>query len=482
MSSRLRHLAPWGALLVLSSCATTVPRSATLPDLPGEWTASSGEEAATSAPADTPTPDPWWAEFGDPRLDRVIAEALASNRDLRAAAARRAAAMAEAEAAGAALWPTVDGSWNGSRRRQNFIGFPLPGGDGGPLSTTTTTYQTGLSVAWEADLWGRLRDGRDAALATAAAQSEDFRSARLSLTARTAQAWLEALEAKEQVELAGRILENRQRSLRRVEARFQAGLRTSLDVRRARSLAATAEAELADRRSRLDAAGRTLEILLGRYPAARLEIDGGLPDLPPPVPAGLPSDLVARRPDLRAAELRLTATGLDADAARKAIYPRLTLTGSAGTASEELGNLLDGDFSVWSLAGGILQPIFQGGRLRAAATAAEDRYRAGAESYVQAALVAFGEVERALAAEHFLRTRLTAIAVAAEEAEAARRLAQSQYEIGLIDYLNVLDADQESAGAESRRLETRRRLLSARIDLHLALGGAMSPLHIEEPS
>ena len=229
------------------------------------------------------------------------------------------------------------------------------------------------------------------------------------------------------------------------------------------------------RRLDLDTALRQLEILLGRYPAAQLVLPAGLPELDGPVAAGLPSEVLTRRPDLAAAERRVAAAGARVAEARAALYPQLRLTGSAGTSSDQVADLLDGDFSVWSFAGSLLQPLFQGGRLRAGVDLAAAGADEALAAYASAVLRALGEVETALAAEKGLAEQETALAAAALQAEAARRLAEERYETGLGEYLVVLESQRGALDTASRRLEVQRRRLVARVDLYLALGGDLPP-------
>ena len=286
------------------------------------------------------------------------------------------------------------------------------------------------------------------------------------------------LEAQSQLGLARETLESRARTAEQVRRRYERGLRGALDLRLALSNEAAATATLASRERQLDVTRRQLQLLLGRYPSDELDPDATskrLPELPPPPPAGLPAELLRRRPDLVAAEQRLAATGFEVRAARAALYPGLRLTGSGGTASSELEDLLDGDFSVWSLAAGLLQPMFQGGRLRAGVDLAEARRREAAHGYAQQVLVAFAEVERSLAAAAHLDGVYHALAESASQAAAAEELAEERYLAGLNDYLNVLEAQRQSFLAKSQLLDVERQRLVNRIDLHLALGGTDRP-------
>jgi len=458
--------------LGLAAACASVPETPT-PELgvemPESWAAREVSEQDTGHSADL-----WWRDFGDPQLDRLVDEALARNGDLAAAAARIDQAVAQARIAGADRLPQIDASGDASRRRQNFIGFPIPGGDQGVLSTTSTNLGVRLNVSWEADLWGRLRAREAAALSEVEASRADWAGARLSLAGQVAKGWLSLREALAQVALAEETVANRRLTEERIRRRYEAGLRSPLDLRLAMSNRAAAEGLLARRRRELDAARRQVEILAGRYPEGRA---GGepsppsLPESPEPPPVGLPSELLLRRPDLAATERRLAAAGARMVEARRALYPRIALTGSVGRVSADLEDLLDSDFSVWSLLGNVLQPIFQGGRLHAVVALTEAQQRELAAGYVQTTLRALGEVETALASERWLDHQVTALTEAAEQSLAARHLADDRYATGLADILSVLESQRQALEAQSQLLSARRQRLEARVDLHLALGG-----------
>ncbi len=472
MKMSLTHVLWLSALAVsLAACATAPVEEPALDlDPPADWTtpAEQGEppeEATTGDPLNA-----WWTSYGDPNLDAAVGKALEHNYDLKAAAAAVAAASAQARIAGADLKPQVGAGFDAARRQQVFVGLPIPG-SGGILKSTSSSFGLSLNVSWEADLWGRLRAGQAAAVADAQAASADFAAARLSLSGQVAKAWFAMVEAERQVRLASDTVDSRRTTEERIAARYRRGVAPPLDLRLARSNLATAESTLELRRRQLDGAQRQLELLLGRYPRGEAGSGSPLPEVPPEIPAGLPSELVARRPDLQAAELRLEASGFRVREARRALYPRITLTGSTGTASDSLGDLVDGDFSVWSLAGGLLQPIFQGGRLRAAVDFADASRERSLALYAQSVLRAFAEVESALVAERLLAAEEAAQAVATEESNAAVRLAEDRYNAGVGDYLTILESQRQAFLTESRLLTLRALRLSNRADLHLALGG-----------
>jgi NodT family efflux transporter outer membrane factor (OMF) lipoprotein len=416
----------------------------------------------------------WWKELGDARLDTLITAALSSNYDLSAAAARLTQAQAQARIAGAPLQPGLGAGATGSRRKQTFVGFPIPGGDSQALSTTSTSYGVNLNLSWEIDLWGKLRAGARAALADAQAAEADFYGARLSLAAQTSRAYFAAVEARRQVELADATFENYRLSSEQINSRYQRGLSTSLELRLGRSNQAAAAATLAQRRQQLDRSLRQLELLLGRYPNARITTGERLPSVAEPVPAGLPADLVARRPDIAAAERRLAAATGRLAQSRRALFPSISLTASTGTSSSALGDLLNGDFSVWNLVANISQPLLQGGRLRAGVDLSQAGVDGALATYAQSALRAYAEVELALAAESFLVAQEKALKTASSEALAARVLAEERYAKGLSNLITLLDAQRRAFDAESRLLSVRRQRLDSRIDLYLALGGGFT--------
>ena len=393
------------AALLAISCKTATFDPPEPPQSPENWsTQAPGSQAApeqSSPSLDTDAIPRLWAEhFDTSELDTLIHEAYQQNTTLAMASTAVEAALATARIEGSNLYPQVGASLQSARRKQNFIGFPIPGAPPGQvLSTTSTNHNLGLSVSWEIDLWGRLRASKAAAYAELGATEADLEAARLSIGALVTRTWFAVLEAHEQVELATKTFESRKRSEDRIQQRYERGLSSALEVRLARSQTASIEAELAARQLTLETTNQQLAVLLGRFPTQSLISTAALPQTLAPAPEGLPAEMIARRPDLLAAERRALAASAQIAAAKRARYPNLSLTGSAGTASDDLKDLLDGDFSVWSLASALLQPLFQGGRLRAAVDLAEAGLDLATTQWLEQTLQAFLEVEQALAAE-----------------------------------------------------------------------------------
>ncbi len=455
-----------GLVMLTVGCATAPPpRAPPLLDVaaPAIWSA---REDVGGSPDLT-----WWTDFGVPELNDAVQTALERNFDLQAAAARLEQASADARMAAADLLPALQVGLNGSKRKQNFIGFPIPGAEDRILSTVSTNFGVSFDLTWEADLWGRLRSGERAALADFQSRAADLRGAQLSLAGQTVKAWFAVAEAEQQLQLAGATVDSFNTSTDQVRQRFEQGLRPSLDVRLALSSLANAQALQAQRRQQLDAAVRQIEVLLGRYASGDLVGSSVLPDTPSAIPGGLPAELVSRRPDLVAAERRVAATGQRLQVARAELYPRISLTAATGTATGALADLVNGDFSIWSLLGNVVQPLFQGGRLRAGIDRAEAREAEELAIYANTALLAFSEVETALAAEALLADREGFLETSAEQSQAAEDIADDRYRAGLGDYITVLESQRLALQAQGDLIAARRLRLENRVDLYLALGG-----------
>lgn len=452
------------AAVVLAGCASA-PEYQPPPvdiDAPDMWTARDLDTAAVAT-----NNTRWWQDFGVADLDSVVEEALLQNYDLVAAAARVEQAAAIAGIVGADKWPQLSAGLNAGRRKNILLGIPIPG----DKSVHSNSFGVSLDARWEIDLWGRINKAQTAALAEVEASWADLAGARLSIAAQTAKAWFALTEARQQVDLAEQTVASFQTSADYVRNRYQQGVRTSLDVRLALANLAGAEALLELRYQQLDRSRRQLEILLGRYPAGAIEGEPDLPPMPPSLPGGLPSELLIRRPDLVAAERRYAGTQAKISESRRAFFPRITLTGAAGTLSEQVDDLVKGDFSVWSLAAGLTQPIFQGGRLRANLAQSHAVADQALASYVLSLLRAFGEVEMMIVAEQRLAKRVEYAQEAADQSVAAQDLAQRQYSAGLTEYITVLETQRRALISVSDLITVRRERLEARINLHVALGG-----------
>lgn len=458
-----------GSLLlwfVLAGCATPTrdpAAEAQLPVVP-EWLA-----AGDSLPR-LDVEGPWWTDFSDPILGGLIEEAMAENYDLRVARSRLAVAEEAARIAGADQLPSVNLGIDAAKSQNPFGGVdPLSGRV--DTASISESFELSLSASWELDVWGRVRNLKQAARFDFEQARADFAFAELSLAGNTAKAWYALVAARLQTSLAAQTLASYRETETLVRERYEAGLTSALDLRLIRSERATSEQRLAEQERLRAESGRVLDLFLGQYPDAEASASDQLPAIVAAVPSGLPSDLLLRRPDLRAAAMELISFDYRLAAAKKALLPSFRLTGSAGTRSDELGNLVDDDFSFYNLLLGATKPIFQGGRLRATVRQTEAQREGTLARYAQTALEAFREVEDALTSETTLAREEAALREAVEEAEAAEELAREEYSEGLTDITTVLDAQRRAFQSRSSLLRVQQQRLANRIDLHLALGG-----------
>jgi len=413
------------------------------------------------APDRIPSTD-WISEFNDPVLTSLVQEAMNANANVRAAAARLAAAEAGAKSGRSGLYPRISASSNATRTEIAEDNFP-----------SNSSFNLGGSVSWEVDMWGRIRDTADASDMEADASNADYAGSRLSVAGLTTQTWFNLTEARLLTDLAKRNVETQERALRLTKRRFDGGVSGSSDFRLARSALANAQATLALRKQNEAATARFLETILRRYPADELKAPDDLPTLPPLLGAGSPTEIFLRRPDLLAAERRMQASGLRVDIAQKNLLPRLTLSGGPSTAGGSIGRLFSLDNLIASITSGLTAPLFEGGALRAEIARNEAVMAQQIESYADTTLTAYREVEDALDAEDLLRDREQALEVALEEARKAEERLELRFSEGLASILQLLDAQSRRISAEGQLISARKERLANRVRLHLALGGGI---------
>ena len=442
--SSLGPLAPFN-----SGDSVSASRGA-LPDAPAYW-AQIGEDVG-------PVQVGWVQAFGDPVLAALIEEGLANNNSLVAAEANVARSWALAKQAGAALTPNVGLTAGG-------------GGTGIADGGSTGDINVGLQASWELDVWGRIRSGRSAAVSSAQAAEADYSFAQQSVAAAIARSYFLSIEANQQTDVAKGILDALERTKRIVDVQFENGLATAQDVALVKSDLATAEDAVATAEGGQRDATRALELLLGRFPGAELDVGAQLPAAPAPPPAGLPSEILERRPDLVAAERRIAAAISSVNQAKAARLPSISLTGGVGGSSDDLSNLLNPSNIAWQAASSLLVPIIDGNSLEAQVEVTSADQKAAVAAYADAALQAFAEVESSLDQGEVLRDRQRALDAAKTESEEALRLAQLRFNAGESDLLDVLAIQQRVFTAQRNALSVQRLQLDQYVDLNLALGG-----------
>ncbi|HQY27855.1 MAG TPA: efflux transporter outer membrane subunit [Burkholderiaceae bacterium] len=400
----------------------------------------------------------WWTVFGDRQLDALIADIDAGNQDLRRAEALARQARAATDAARAGLYPAVSGGASASRNRQ--------------AGSTFSTYGLDVSAGWELDLWGRVRGGVVAAEAAASASEADLAAARLSLQALLAQSYHQLRIADAQRKLLADTVASYERSLKLTRDRLAAGVATRADVAQAESQLKNAEAqrlEVGIARAQLEHA---IALLTGRAPSALALAEAPMPAELPPVPAGIPSRLLERRPDIAAAERRVAAANAQIGVVRAAYFPTLTLSADGGLRSNRLGELLSLPNRFWSLGPALAASLFDGGARAAASAQAVAAYDATVAAYRQTVLTAFGEVEDNLVALSVLADQENVQREALAAARTSLDIVTLQYKAGTVSYLNVIVAQTAVLQGERAVLDLRGRRLAATVALIRALGGA----------
>jgi len=455
--------------LLLAACVSTPP-APPKPELPP------GNAEVTIAPR-------WWTAFADPALDALVDEALAANLDLALATARVDEARAQLAIARSFLFPQLSAGASGGRQQLSQVAGPQPV-TGGAFNS----FGAGLNAAYEVDLWGRVRSNRNAAGERLAASGFDRDAIALSVAAETARAYFALVAADAELALLRDTLGTRDEAVQLQRERYAAGVSSEFELRSAEAERATVVADIAAATRAQKTIAAALATLLGRSPRdvytpaiERSDVARAAATVPP-VPAGLPSDLLAQRPDIRRQEAQLAAAHYRVDEARAQFFPSIVLTGAYGSESATLGALFSGPAAVWALAAGLTQPIFAGGRIVAQTDEAKARRDQATVLYLQTVQTAFREAHDAFAAYGSARDGFTAQTERRDRLAEAWALAELRYTSGYSPYLEVLDAQRGLLRAETDRIIAARELRSAIIDINKSLGGGWQPSSLQYPS
>lgn len=453
-AARFRLPGAAAATLLLMGCSMMPRYERPEAPVPAEWPDAAASQGPAAAQLD------WPAFFPDARLRGLIATALRNNRDLRIAVLNIEQARSQYDIRSADWLPSVGAGISGSR---------TPASGGG----SAQTYTAGLQFsAWEIDFFGRIASLSEAALAQYLATQEGRKAAQITLVSTVANTWLNLVADEELLALARQTLATREESLRLTRMRFEAGVSSELDFRQAQSLAESARVALAQQRRQRALDANALALLLGEPAPQNVGAGSALAALTlPDLPAGLPSSVLVRRPDVRQAEQQLISANANIGAARAAFFPRITLTAGIGTASNELSGLFSGGSWGLTVAPALLQPIFDAGRNRAGLRSANVSRDIAVAQYERAIQTAFREVADTLAGRTTLADQLQA-QINVAEAEAVRlRLSTLRYEAGVANFLDLLDAQRSLFAARQAVIQTRLLQLQNQVLLYRALGG-----------
>ena len=450
------------SILFLTGCAKLVKTSSVTvakTTTPSSWKAAAKGQHDRISTA-------WLSEFSSSAMTRLVNEAISNNPNLNAAAARLRASKLGTIGAKADLLPSLSVSGSSSRSRN---------GNGSSTRSIGDSYGLSLNASWEPDIWGRLRDLDDASVSSYQASVEDYRSARLSLAANTAKAYCNLVTAGQQLELAVQTLESFRKNRDIVERNYKAGVpgTRAIAVQLSRTNVASAQRSIENRTLQRDNAARSLESLLGRYPAAELQTAKKLPKLKDSIPVSLPATLVSRRPDLVAAQLNVFRSAKQADASRKSLLPSLSLSSRASTGGSTTGNLFNPHFIAANIGASLSQSLYNGGERKANAEATLARNKAAIYDYSTAAIRAFREVEDAIARDTSLKQQEVFLLKESEQATFAERSAELDYSEGIENsgILEILESQRRANNARASLINLRNSRIQNRIDLHLALGG-----------
>jgi outer membrane protein, multidrug efflux system len=470
-----------GLLLLLGIVGCTVGPNYRRPDVqvPATWSASANDGVTTQSREIAR----WWKTFNDPELDELIERAVQSNLDLRLAAARLREARALRGVAASDQWPTINISGAYTRNRQSEHVSPAQGGASNGSNATGAVpsgtleqdlFQAGFDASWEIDLFGGVRRAIEAADADVAASVEDLRDVLVTLLSEVARNYVEVRGFQRRIDIAADNIRSQQETLELTQSRFDAGLTSQLDVVQAASQLATTQSQVPTLDTALKQGIHRLSVLLGLAPGAllsELSQESPIPSVPPEVPAGLPADLLRRRPDVRRAERQVAAATARIGVAVADLFPKLSLTGTLGLQSNLLADLAFGSSRFWSVGPTLSWPIFDAGRIRANIQVQNAREEQRLTQYEQVVLTALEDVENALVAYSREQTRGSRLAEAVEANQRAVELANELYIRGLGDFLNVLESQRSLFALQSDFAQSEVTMSSNLVALYKALGG-----------
>ncbi|HEX3397233.1 MAG TPA: efflux transporter outer membrane subunit [Steroidobacteraceae bacterium] len=446
------------ALLLLAACS--VGPAYKRPDipLPAKWHEAPDDDAGVWPSSD------WWHGFGSQQLDELIAEAQHSNDDLAAAVARVEEADAQVRIAGAALLPSLDASADATRQEGQLARSGRVG--------TFNTFSPGLTASYELDFWGKNRALKQAARATAIASHYDKETVALTVISSVATTYFQVLQFRDRLQVARENLANGEKILRGLQLQKTAGIATGLDVAQQETAVALLSAAIPPLQQQFRQSVHALAVLVGKTPES-IDVDTGTLNAltSPKVVEGLPSQLLARRPDVAESEQQLISANADITVARAALFPNIQLTASGGYASSELASLISPANRLWAVSAGLTQPIFHGGALRGQVVFSNARYRELLSGYHKAVISAFSNVEDALVSARQTDEQQARQQDAVNKARRAFQFAQTQMSAGTVNILIVLNTENALFSAQDELVQVQFLHLQSMVDLYTALGG-----------
>jgi len=455
MTRRFRHLLPLLSSLFLLACSNTsqVDNNLTMPLLPDNWQ----EETQAFAVENN-----WLSQLDNPQVQLLVSKALATNHQFAIQAYALEIAEQQMIVSGSKLWPELDFSFRSGRNKDN------------QTDSYANSNSVNLNLSYEVDIWGKLSDADRMTNYTYLAQKATFEQYKQQLVVNVVTTWFRVIEADKLLRLYRNRVKNSQQNLEIIEAGYNSGLTPALDVYLTRNDLNNELTRVSEQSTEKTRLIRLLERLIGEYPKGELLVDANLPLLTNDIPLGLPSELISRKPELKASWYQLLSQDAALAYAHKQRFPSMVLSGSIGDSATDVSDLLSGSSLAWSLLGSVSAPIFNAGRLQANEEKVRIELKQGEQLYLDTLYEAFSDVENAITTENNLKHSYYTMLAAQENAQIASTLSFEQYQSGLVSYTTVLDAQNRSFEAQTTLIKIKNQLIANRINLHLSLGGDFS--------
>ncbi len=455
MIRRFRHLLPLLSSLFLLACSNTsqIDKSLTMPTLPGNWQEDTQAFAVENS---------WLSQLDNPQVQQLVSKALATNHQFAIQAYALEIAKQQMIVSGSKFWPELDLSFRSGRNKDN------------QSDTYADSNAINLNLSYEVDIWGKLSATEQVSNYNYLAQKATFEQYKQQLVVNVVTTWFKVIEADKLLSLYQSRVLNSQQNLEIIEAGYHSGLTPALDVYLTRNDLNNELTRVSEQATVKTQFIRQLERLIGEYPKGDLLVNANLPLLTNDIPIGLPSELISRKPELKASWYQLLSQDSSLAYAHKQRFPSIVLSGSVGDSTADIGDLLSSSSLAWSLLGSVSAPIFNAGRLKANEEKARIELKQGEQLYLDTLYDAFSDVENALTTEKNLKNSYYTMLAAQENAQIASTLSFEQYQSGLVSYTTVLDAQNRSFEAQTTLIKIKNQLIANRINLHLSLGGDFS--------
>lgn len=464
MTRRFRQLLPLLPLftsLLLVACSSTSQVDEKLKDLPLPQNWHDSKQALT-------VEHNWLSQLDNPQVHQLVKKAFSYNHQFAMQAYALEISEQQLIVSGSQLWPELDLAFRSGRNKDN------------QTDSYTNSNSANLNLSYEVDIWGKLSDADRLSNYNYLAQKSSFEQYKQQLVVNVLTTWFSVIEAEKLLTLYRSRVENSKQNLAIIESGYHAGLTDALDVYLTRNDLNNELTRVSEQETVKTKLIRQLERLIGEYPKGELLVNANLPLLTNDIPVGLPSELISRKPALKASWYQLLSQDAGLAYAHKQRFPSIVLSGSVGDSTADIGDLLSGSSLAWSLLGSVSAPIFNAGRLKANEEKARLELKQGEQLYLDTLYDAFSDVENAITTEKSLKQSYYTMLAAQENAKIASTLSFEQYQSGLVSYTTVLDAQKRSFEAQTTLIKIKNQLIANRINLHFSLGGDFTTPSLEK--